>query len=420
MTTGFKINSYDLSDLFKPYVNGTKTSVTGYRVGAVDISDLFQKYTFGPNSISTNISLNNRTSDLNSIFQKNMSYKTINNSQQSPSGTSSAVSVINYNNNNIYVGGTFTSIGSTNASNIAVYNGTAWSAFSSGLGVACNDILVVNNASIYVCGSFATPYPRIALWNGTAWSGLGSGLFNTAFTLERDGSNNIYVGGVFTRLSGGSNNDYTRVAMWNGTWNRIPSGSATGQNGFNGGNCQVIKYNSVNKYVYFGGVFTGYYNKSTTVVTCNRVAYYNGSLFSTMGSGTNGTTVNTIEVSNDGTVYVGGDFTVVNGNINASYVAKWDITTNTWGAVGNGLNGIVKKLKWNNGLLYASGAFTALGGNTSTLLNYVSVFDGTEWRIIDNSIGPSAKSIDALEVTSNALYVGGTFTTPFNNLAEYS
>ncbi len=285
----------------------------------------------------------------------------------------------------------------------------------SGLANSCNNILAVSDTEIYVCGNFSQPAHKIARWNGTTWSALGVGLYNGASGLEKDNNGNIYVSGSFTRLMGGNVGDYNRVAMWNGSsWNRIPNGSTANKNGFNSG-CTSIKYNSSNNNIYFGGSFTGFYNNSTTLTSCNYtscnyIASYDGTNLYAMGNP--GGVVYTIEIL-DGIVYIGGNFT--------KGVLKWNGTSSSWVTVGNGLNSIVTDLKWNNNKLYAAGSFNYLGDGTSAA-KYIAVFDGTEWNMVDNTLGglTTGQQANAIGITSNSIYVGGTFNTPQNLLSEYS
>ncbi|MEK9138399.1 MAG: hypothetical protein AAB393_14840, partial [Bacteroidota bacterium] len=87
--------------------------------------------------------------------------------------------------------------------------------------------IAVSGNDIYVGGSFTTVEKivanRIAKWNGTSWSALGDGLNNTVYTLAVSGSD-IYVGGSFTTAGGTTAN---RIAKWNGTsWSALGSGTS--------------------------------------------------------------------------------------------------------------------------------------------------------------------------------------------------
>jgi hypothetical protein len=107
-------------------------------------------------------------------------------------------------------------------------------------------------------------------------------------------------------------------------------------------------------------------------------------------------------------VYIGGDFTNV-GGIAANYIARWDIDTNTWTAMGN-LNGHVWAIEvdQDDGTIYIGGEFTQDG---VTVLNriarwgvslgaWVALSTGMDQLVRGLAIGPD-----------NTLYACGDFTT---------
>ncbi len=90
----------------------------------------------------------------------------------------------------LFVGGSFTSAGGVSAISIAKWDGASWSALGSGMGgvsvPSVNDMLVFDDGSgpaLYAAGSFATAggtsASRIARWDGASWTALGSGLAST-------------------------------------------------------------------------------------------------------------------------------------------------------------------------------------------------------------------------------------------------
>jgi hypothetical protein len=95
----------------------------------------------------------------------------------------------------LYAGGNFTTAGGSAAYGIAKWDGTSWSALSSGVGgpVAA---LAVSGSDLYV-GAVS----HIAKWNGRSWSALGSGMNNGVSALAVSGSD-LYAGGGFTTAGG--------------------------------------------------------------------------------------------------------------------------------------------------------------------------------------------------------------------------
>jgi len=130
----------------------------------------------------------------------------------------------------LYVGGFFNSPGK----NIARWNGTSWAALGTGAGGVVNALVVWNDGSgerLYVGGAFTSAgnvvdATRIARWNGSAWSALAEGLrdepVNTLTVIGQGGSAGLYAGGQFTRSG---DLDTRRVARWNGTaWSALGDG----------------------------------------------------------------------------------------------------------------------------------------------------------------------------------------------------
>jgi hypothetical protein len=143
-------------------------------------------------------------------------------------GYSPYVSALAASGTDLYAGGSFTTAGEASATNIAKWNGSAWSA----LGLGVNDAvsaLVVSGANLYAGGDFTTAggmaASYIAKWNGSAWSALGSGMGGNGYpyvhALAVSGTN-LYAGGEFTTAGGVAAN---YIAKWDGSaWSALGSG----------------------------------------------------------------------------------------------------------------------------------------------------------------------------------------------------
>ncbi len=212
---------------------------------------------------------------------------------------------------------------------------------------------------------------RLAAFDGTTWSALGDGVGtpfggdfqNMAFTaavFDAGGGPELYVGGYFTSAGGVA---ASRVARWNGTsWSSVGSGMGGG---------------------------------APTTVTCLRVASLGGAP----------------------ALYAAGDFTFA-GGASASNIARWNGTS--WSPLGAGLGGAYP---WTYALaefddgtgpaLYAGGTFSLAGGNSAS---YLARWNGTSWSAVGPGLSssPTDALVDALAVfddgTGPALYVGGRFT----------
>jgi hypothetical protein len=181
------------------------------------------------------------------------------------------------NQGNLYVGGNFTTAGGIVARGIAKWDGTSWSNVGEGLSISSTDridsIAIDSENNIYVGGTFSTigeiSIDKIAKWNGTSWSGLGSGLNVSCSAICIDENDNIYAGGGFTTAGGISAN---KIAKWNGT-----SWSALG----NGFNLNVFTITAYNNEIYAAGLFTASGSLDA------RIAKWNGTSWSSLLSTSN-------------------------------------------------------------------------------------------------------------------------------------
>ena len=328
----------------------------------------------------------------------------------------------------VYVGGGFTQAGGATANNVAKWNGTAWSNLGTGIGNGVNSgvyaLAVASSGEVYVGGNFTqaggVTANGVAKWNGTVWSSLGMGIGNgvngyvTALAVL--GSGVVYVGGGFTQAGGGA---AIGVAKWNGTaWSSLGTGIGNSANSV----VNVLAITS-NGEVYVGGNFT-----QASGVTANGVAKWNGTVWSSLGTGIgNGVNgyVTALAVLGSGVVYVGGGFTQA-GGATANNVAKWNGTawSNLGTGIGNGVNsGVYALAVASSGEVYVGGNFTQAGGVTA---NGVAKWNGTVWSSLGTGIGNGVNGgVYALAVAgSGELYVGGNFTQAggvvANNVAKWN
>jgi hypothetical protein len=163
-------------------------------------------------------------------------------------------------------------------------------------------------------------------------------------------------------------------------------------------------------------------------IAAHKIAKWDGTLWSALGSGLSGggfPTVSALAVDASGNVYVGGAFTTArNGtdndtdNVTVNGIAKWDGAS--WSALGSGVGGrypYVSALAFDpSGNLYAGGTFTTAGGVT---VNGLAKWDGASWSSLGSGLGgivtsplqsPNLPSVSALAFdTEGNLYAGGSF-----------
>jgi len=290
-------------------------------------------------------------------------------------GTDGAINAVAVSGSNVYVAGSFANAGSVAAVNIAKWDGTSWSALGSASFDAIITALAVDSSgNVYAAGDFTTTGSTaanyIAKWNGTSWSALAGGVDNYVQALAVDSSGNLYVGGQFLNV---------------------------------------------------GCTGTGASISCTTAA--NYVAKWNGSAWSTLGSGAGGV-VYSLAADSSGNLYMGGFFSTVNGSTTtANNIAKWNGTT--WSSLGtgtanNGVNSYVYAIAISGTNIYVGGQFNKFGTTGSTV-NFVAKWNGTTW----SSLKPGASTdgvnanVKALALdTSGNLYLGGSFTATQSGTAS--
>ena len=233
--------------------------------------------------------------------------------------------------------------------------------------VACNNGLdnyvwgsCVYNGNLYACGNFESADGNqalgIAKWNGSAWSDVGGGFMHGAFSNVVRGLivfNNELIAGGYVDSAGG--NPIHKVAKWNGT-----SWSAMGTN------CPVSTVNCFgihNGELYVAGEGSG------AVKTC--VAKWTGSSWFPLDTEGGNTNIWSL-ASYNGQLYAGGNFSNFN-NTGASGVARWNGTS--WSSIGAGVSFVNALAVFNNKLI-VGGSFTTAGG---VAVNNIASWDGTTW-----------------------------------------
>jgi len=233
----------------------------------------------------------------------------------------------------IYVCGYFENCGGVAAADyIAKWNGTSWS----GLGTpktggtinAIYQMAFDRNGNLYAVGNFTTiagvaNASYIAKWNGTAWTavgiplgGAGSPVISYAACVAVDSQNNVYVGGDFTNWASDALADY--LTMWDGTsWDPVVSSTALDAE------VRAIAIDRRDQ-VYVSGDFTGADGVSNT----NCIFMYDGTAVRAMstglyGSGGSYAGAYSMVVAPDNMLYLAGFFTSA-GGVDAEYAARWN------------------------------------------------------------------------------------------------
>jgi hypothetical protein len=244
---------------------------------------------------------------------------------------------------NLYAGGIFTRAGDEDASLVAKWDGTHWTALGAGLGDGRGTVARVTGlgcdaaGNLYAVGIFYQAGGRvvtnIAKWDGAAWSPLGSGITESAFSVQQpvlcDQRGNVYVGGG---LLGPGGVAVSGIAKWDGTaWSALGKGVFFGTNLV--GSVLGMTLDADDD-LYAGGAFMG-----AGEVPASYVARWYGASWSAVGAGVNGGVL--AMLIQDKYLYAAGYFTTA-GGLAAPYVAKWDPKASSYtlkvdGGAGSGI-----------------------------------------------------------------------------------
>jgi hypothetical protein len=371
----------------------------------------------------------------------------------------SYVYVLQLQNGQLYAGGIFTNAGNLAAANVAVWNGSSWSALGTGSANGVNNLvsaLAFQGDVLYAGGTFTTAggvsANGIASWDGASWSSLGAGCKGGVNCIGMLGSD-IYVGGGFTNVGGVGARAF---AKWDGvSWTTWPTTDGVFQYPLNdfpnrmlvkdgslyiGGNFNqagdvianhVVRYDGSSFYplgakpangfatpplnvscigqaadgIYVGGLFTA---AGKTLV--NRIARWDGTNWNDVGGGTmggSGSANRVLAIAGLGSdVYVGGTFTNAGGN-NVSNIAHWDGTT--WWNMGVGFDSGVNVLAATAGAVYAGGGFTNVTDSSVFTVNHIAMWDGFNWYGLGSGVNANG-TVNAIALSGGSVYIGGTFT----------
>jgi hypothetical protein len=111
-------------------------------------------------------------------------------------------------------------------------------------------------------------------------------------------------------------------------------------------------------------------------------------------------------------LYVGGEFSTA-GGVSANRIARWN--SSGWSALGTGMNNPVFALAWDGSYLYAGGAFTNAGGVPFT--SYIARWNDSGWSALDRGMN---NPVYALAWDGANLYAGGEFTFPASRIARWN
>ncbi len=255
----------------------------------------------------------------------------------------------------------------------------------------------------------------IASWDGAHWQALGAGVSGNPFdptlpsvvlALATANNGDLLAGGVFVTAGGVTANG---IARWNGSsWSALGGGVAGNSGVFVDDHYQGAGIRAIavmpNGDVIVGGSFA-----AAGAVSASNIARWNGTGWSSLGSGVNGP-VEALIVLPNGNIVAGGDFTTA-GGATARHIARWNGTS--WSEFGGGVNGdtrdgpVYSLAIRANGDVIAAGYFTMAAG---VLLDTprIAGWNGTSWYSFGS--GTINDEIDSVAVLPNGdVVIGGDF-----------
>ena len=314
---------------------------------------------------------------------------------------------------NLYVAGSFGWAGQVPALRVARWDGAYWHTVGGGFNNTVYALALVGT-DLYAGGAFTTAggvaANHIARWDGANWNAVGSGVPATVTALAAY-NNNVLVGGNFQITA--SDRVATDIARWDGA-NWWSFGGFLFVADINGVGVDAILVNGPD--VYLGGNFRA--SNSSSGLTSTNVVRFDGFDWQPMGGGAGGDVKALAMLNNE--VYVAGQITNASG-LPVNRIAKWN--GSSWSSVGSGLTGTgsysVNALAVINNNVYAAGSFTNASGLN---VNRIAKWDLVGWSGLGNGVvypaGPSA-TVYSLGAFGSDLYVGGIFTLAGNKPSGY-
>lgn len=143
--------------------------------------------------------------------------------------------------------------------------------------------------------------------------------------------------------------------------------------------------------------------------------------FFPLAPGFNGDVRSLFYDSTSNTLYAGGNFWKLAGNmVNMQHISRWN--GSTWDSLGAGLFGVVHSIVKYNGYIYAGGSFAIKDSLGNYITANISYWDGAYWQLHPGGVIANS-AVGCLFVNGNDLYVGGVFDSingmPAQGIARY-
>ena len=233
------------------------------------------------------------------------------------------------------------------------------------------------------------------------YSGLGygtnGGRVNAILLIDSD---NVIIGGLCPRIAGVVANHIGRRNLTTGVWTPMNSGMVSSGDEVT---CLALAPDGT---VIVGGTFL-----SGGGVGAQRIARYHPATntWSALGSGMNNT-VSGVAVLPDGDVVAGGYFTTA-GGVPVNQVARYDIDTGVWSDMGGGISGhfdfVSAVAVLPDGNIVIGGSFSVVSGVVASRIAHYNATTGV-WSALGAGVNNDVNALAALP--DGDVVAGGVFT----------
>ena len=263
----------------------------------------------------------------------------------------------------VIVVGVFDWLGGTAAANIAVWDGQSWGGLVStnqavdGLPGTVKSLAVDHQGFLYAGGNFKTAgaslAANIARWDNGAWSPLAGGLNGAVSALVIDQRERVIAGGTFSQAGGLEAYGLARYDPASGSWEDIGNRA---RGGFGMVSALAIAPDGT---LYAAGYGTyqeeaGYY-----------VSAWDGQQWKVLPGKFNDE-IATLLVDRQGRVFAGGRFRMVSNDLVIG-LARWDESNGRWLNLGSSIGWSKNEFNQINALLEAPDGSLLVGGNFSVV-----------------------------------------------------
>lgn len=328
---------------------------------------------------------------------------------------------------------------------IARWDGSKWNSLNNGL--CCYGVwgLVVfdddgdgpHRSELYATGGIISTYDfdafGIVKWDGLHWSNVGDGIqagdngVREPIVFDEDGPGGhapaLFVTGSFNQAGRVSANN---IARWNGVeWTTLGSGLEGFEDPIG---LSLAEFDDDNAGPHAPALYVGGQFLMAGGAVVNNVARWDGTTWTSLGLGTNGSVSALTAFDDDGpgphppVLVAAGGFTLAGGSP-ANRIAKWDGAT--WTSIGSGFNDAVYDLMSYDPdgpgleppLLVACGVFTDAGGVPA---NRVATWDGANWAPLGSGMLGSAYRLGEFDFDGSGplpprLLISGSIGLPDGN-----